>query len=136
DSESAAALEGTVAHALAETLLTSGGKAVNYIDTTPVKDGPPVTNEMAEHVQAYVDTIRQLASGNTLFVEQRVNFSNVIDVADSFGTADAIIIAGDELQIHDLKYGFSRVDAQENEQLQLYALGALHHFGFTHDFNA
>jgi hypothetical protein len=63
---------------------------------------------------------------NELLVEQRVDFSEFVGVPDSRGTADAIVLAGPVLQVHDLKFGRGvRVDAERNEQLMLYALGAL-----------
>lgn len=83
----------------------------------------------------YVDTVWTLAQNNELLVEQRVDFSHITGVEESFGTADGIIIAGNELQIHDLKYGKGvRIDAEQNEQLQLYALGALEQFSMLYDF--
>ena len=43
-----------------------------------------------------------------------------------FGTADAIILAEDQITIVDLKYGLGvKVYAENNEQLMLYALGAV-----------
>ncbi|EDC5746108.1 DUF2800 domain-containing protein, partial [Salmonella enterica subsp. enterica serovar Sandiego] len=90
---------------------------------------------MVEAVGRYVDTVWALAQGNELLVEQRVDFSHIVGVEESFGTADGVIIAGNELQIHDLKYGKGvRVDAEQNEQLQLYALGALEQFSMLYDF--
>jgi hypothetical protein len=78
-----------------------------------------------------------LAEGNELMVEQRVDFSHIVGVENSFGTADAVVIAGNELQIHDLKYGRGvQVDAEQNEQLQLYALGALEQFNLLYDFDS
>ncbi|KNC89429.1 hypothetical protein GM31_07525 [Trabulsiella odontotermitis] len=90
---------------------------------------------MFDYVLRYVDTVWSLAQGNELMIEQRVDFSHIVGVPESFGTADAVIIAGNELQIHDLKYGRGvQVDAEQNEQLQLYALGALEQFGLLYDF--
>jgi hypothetical protein len=63
---------------------------------------------------------------NELLIEQRVDFSEFVGVPGSTGTADAIVLAGKVLQVHDLKFGRGvRVDAERNEQLMLYALGAL-----------
>ena len=77
---------------------------------------------MVEAVGHYVETVWTLAEGNELMVEQRVDFSHIVGVENSFGTADAVVIVGNELQIHDLKYGRGvQVDAEQNEQLQLYA---------------
>ncbi|MFT4466433.1 MAG: DUF2800 domain-containing protein [Sodalis sp. (in: enterobacteria)] len=153
ESTSSYAEEGSAAHRVAENVLNnllnptlagkplSGGRhAADYIGTYPLAKGgkpigPQVTEEMAEHVQCYIDTVWALAEGNDLLVEQRVDFSEAIGVPEQFGTADAIILAGSELQIHDLKYGFLKVDAENNKQLQLYALGALAYFSLAQDFD-
>ncbi|MFS1539532.1 MAG: DUF2800 domain-containing protein [Candidatus Phlomobacter fragariae] len=149
DKTSPFAEEGSAAHALAESILrmrqnpfsdgqkrTYGLDAKDYIGTYPLQkaNSPQVDDEMIEHVQTYIDTIWQLAEGKTLRVEERVDFSGVIGVDNSFGTADAIIVSDDELQIHDLKYGWLKVDAEKNEQLMLYALGALNLFDLIYDF--
>ena len=96
-----------------------------------------VDEEMAGHVQTYIDTVRVLAGADPMFVEQTVDFSHVIGEKDSTGTADTIILklAGAELQVHDLKYGRGvKVDADENPQLMLYALGALFEYEMFADF--
>lgn len=91
--------------------------------------------DMLDYVRVYTDYVRREAEGHQLLVEQRVDFSDVIGVPDSFGTSDAVILAGDTIKIIDLKYGMGvRVEAQENEQLQLYALGALEVFGVVGAF--
>lgn len=150
DDNTAYALDGTAAHALAECVLRNrlsglsiagGQKTSDYIGTYPLSSptsndpGPQVTAEMAFHVQRYVDIVWSLADRHTLLVEQRVDFSEVVDVEGQFGTADAVILAGKELQIHDLKFGRGvKVDAEHNEQLQLYALGALAQYDLIEDF--
>lgn len=141
DSTSAFAIEGTAAHALAETILRrrlrSEDKidAIDYLGTYPESGTIQVDHDMVDNVQTYVDTVWHLAMGKELYIERKVDFSNVIQVANSFGTADAIIVSDDELQIHDLKYGRGvKVDAYENEQLMLYALGALEEFDLLYDF--
>lgn len=101
--------------------------------------GQPVSvdldDEELEVVQIYVDYVTRNLGGCQLLVEQRVDYSDVIGVPDSFGTSDAIILAGDTIIICDLKTGRGvKVDAQENEQLMLYALGALEVFGVVGDF--
>lgn len=130
DKSSAFAEEGTRAHALAEKILNARHKFGSDIDES--QEDP----EMLDYVLRYVDTVWSLADGNELMVEQRVDFSHIVGVENSFGTADAVIIVGNELQIHDLKYGRGvQVDAEQNEQLQLYALGALEQFGMLYDFD-
>ncbi|ECB0647346.1 DUF2800 domain-containing protein [Salmonella enterica subsp. enterica serovar Wangata] len=150
DKETSFALEGTVAHALAEKVLRNrqshpeyyaGCNVAMFLGSYPLAahpddtTGPQVGEEMVEAAGRYVDTVWALSQGNELLVEQRVDFSHIVGVPESFGTADAVIIAGNELQIHDLKYGKGvRVDAEQNEQLQLYALGALEQFSMLYDF--
>lgn len=123
DTTSAHAEEGTRAHELAAAIL----------ERKPFLEDSDL--EMFNHVMTYVGYVRAEAEGHTLLIEQRVDYSDVIGVPDSFGTADCIILAGDTIKIIDLKYGMGvKVDAEENEQLMLYALGALEVFGPVGDF--
>lgn len=122
DTTSAYAEEGTQAHEMAAWIL----QGMNAL--TDDKD-------MLEHVNVYVDYVKREAEGHQLLIEQIVDYSSVIDVEDSFGTSDAVVLAGDTIKVIDLKYGMGvRVDAVENEQLMLYALGALEVFGVVGDF--
>lgn len=120
---------GTAAHAVAALCLTEEDVPDAYLGQ--MYDGVQVDAEMVETVRTYVEAVREYALGGTLLVERRVEFSHAVGVPDSFGTSDAVILAdeGTELQVHDLKGGRGvRVDAKDNEQLMLYALGALHEF--------
>lgn len=137
-------MEGSVAHKIAEKILKNiiflkknkdkkrKIKAIEYINTFPLsknkKNNLLVTEEMAIYIQQYINDICFFAKTGKLFVEQRVNFSEFISIDKQYGTADVIIIDKNQLQIHDLKYGFVKVDAKKNKQLQLYALGALKKF--------
>ena len=131
--------EGTAMHAIAAFILTAGGPgygkpAASWIGgTVPVnaKNEPfrkvDFTEEMADLVQGYCDTVNALAEGNTLMVEKRVEFSEFVGVPDQFGTCDVAIIdelAG-ELFVIDLKTGHRPVDVVKNTQGMLYALGVL-----------
>lgn len=86
-----------------------------------------VDQAMVDHITKYVDYIRKLAEGGILKVEQRVHFGGIIGVPGAFGTSDTVILSADgtELIIVDLKYGYKEVSAEANQQMQLYALGAL-----------
>ncbi len=129
--------EGTLAHDLAAHFLQDAVDPHTLVGTGATVDGFDFTisKEMAAFVVDYAKLVREYAEGGMLLVEKRVDFSPVINVPDSFGTSDAIIIKGDELIVVDLKYGMGvKVDATENEQLQLYALGALNDFGILSDF--
>lgn len=52
---------------------------------------------------------------------------------DLWGTADVLIDAGTELVVADLKAGYGEVQVEENEQLILYAIGALNEYGWIHE---
>lgn len=127
DSTSQYAAEGTVAHELAATCLNRNMPAAEFIGDEHTADGFTfrIGDEMARHVQTYVDTISAMAIIDSLMVEQRLDLSAVLGVDEQFGTADCVAIVGSELQVHDLKYGRGvQVEAEENEQLVLYAAGA------------
>jgi hypothetical protein len=69
-----------------------------------------------------------------IFIEQRVDFSNI--VPEGFGTCDCVIIGdgGRVLEIIDLKFGKGvPVFAESNTQMMLYALGALNEFGCVYE---
>ncbi len=124
--------EGTAAHTLAALCLTEGQPAIAFagrlIDVGASKF--EVDEDMLENVQAYVDYCNALRLiGDMSLVEHRVDYSSCIGQPDSFGTADFLCLVGSELIVVDLKYGMGvQVDAEENEQLMLYALGALEYF--------
>lgn len=111
--------EGRLAHELAERILLNR----DYSDLE-------VTTEMVTYVKDYTDYISSIHSGveSRLYIEKRVDYAST--APEGFGTADAIILNsnyfGDELHIIDLKYGQgARIEAYENTQLLLYAIGAL-----------
>lgn len=137
DSSSQFADEGTAAHELAAMALTAKADASAYLGRVIEVNGRKfeVDFEMADNVQIYLDRVREYADGHELLVEQRVDFSEAIGQPDSSGTSDVVIITTDEIQVHDLKYGRGvRVDADENEQLMLYGVGALNEYGLLGDF--
>lgn len=139
DLPSAFADEGTAAHQLAATALATGKTTASFIGKRYEVNNRvfEVDDEMAAHVHKYVDAVLGYADGHQLLIEQRVGFSDVVGVPNSFGTSDALILTADgrEIQVHDLKYGRGiRVDAEFNEQLMLYALGAMNEFGMAGDF--
>ena len=75
---------------------------------------------------------RTKCSDPVVLVEQRLDFSRY--VPDGFGTGDCIIVSDDVLHIVDLKYGTGiLVEAEENPQMKLYALGALEIFDALYD---
>lgn len=115
------AQEGTAAHELAELVLMGSGDTRHWLGKTlPENNAFTVTDEMADSVQMYVDYVRGF-SGDHAY-EQRIDFSEW--VKDGFGTADAVVVQDNCIRVIDLKYGKGiRVDAEENTQAILYALG-------------
>lgn len=132
------AQEGTLAHALAELKIKIAmDQTVEADELMRITKDPMYDGEMMEATDLYRDLVMEHynAAGPDaeLMVEQRVDFSNW--VPGGWGTSDAVIIAGDTIEIVDLKYGKGiRVDAKENSQMRLYALGAYAIFGDLYDF--
>lgn len=80
-------------------------------------------------VMKSVDRIREVSDDVRVLIEQRVDYSAYIDVPDSFGTADCLILGDNQLHVIDFKYGLGvPVSAEHNTQLSCYALGALSEF--------
>lgn len=135
DDSSDFADEGTAAHELAAMALANGNDATAYLGRIIQVNGKgwEVTDDMAGHVQKYLDYVRSI--GGDLMVEQRLSIEAITKEPGAKGTSDAVILAGEELVIVDLKYGRGvKVDADANEQLQIYALAALGEFEFLGDF--
>lgn len=123
------ALEGTLAHELADTCLKNKCDADDYVGKEIT--GDIIQKDMAWYVQEYLDYIRSYETLNsTLYTEERVDFSNV--VPDGFGTMDAAVILPDGVcHIFDLKYGQGVVvSAYNNTQGLLYAIGLYNHLEF------
>jgi hypothetical protein len=137
DVESDFAAEGTFAHAVASHCLSNKLNATDVESITFKDKVTPVGREMAEYVQEYLDYVWARGAGQHLLVEQRVDIGWATGEENAKGTADAIVIAdnGEYMHLVDLKYGMGvKVYAQDNEQLQMYALGALNQFDMFGDF--
>lgn len=134
DTSSKYADEGTDAHELAALCLETNTDAVAYLGRV-LTEGHTVDDDMARHVQSYVQYVRDLAEGGALLVEQRLPIGNLTGEKDAHGTTDALITHPDELTVADLKYGMGEpVQADNNPQLQIYALAALRQYELAYDF--
>lgn len=130
--------EGTAAHLIATRIVDEdlGDNAANVtLQGTAVHvNGTdwPVTQDMIDGGLAFRELIMDsMSDGAQVFTDQRVDFSEAIGVPDSYGTADALVIGDGRMVVIDYKYGAGvLVNAEENEQLMLYALGAMHTFNF------
>jgi hypothetical protein len=113
-----------------------------HFDTTKwteptASNGVPVTDAMKEFVQVYINNVLEywtaLSEGDNgaqFLVEAEVDYSGLVGLreGEATGTADCLIIApaAGIISVHDLKYGIGvDVDAVANEQLRIYALGAI-----------
>lgn len=101
---------------------------------SPMKGAVLITADMIEQVRKYTDYCKAIIDVATYAkLEMRVNLTEVLhpgyEGVETFGTADLVAVQElantDEhmLIIGDLKTGRHRVEAKENKQLMLYALG-------------
>ena len=120
--------EGTTAHTLAEAKLRYHfgqiGTEEYENEVSTIKETPYYNDDFEAHVDSYVLYVRsQIGEGDVPLFEQRVDFSDW--VPDGFGTADVVILSKHAIRVIDLKFGRGvPVNAQDNTQLRLYALGA------------
>jgi hypothetical protein len=133
------AAEGTCAHDLAASVLTDP-EFVIPVGETKLVDGYAikVTQDMADHVMDYCRLVWERSEGKTLLVEQSVPIGHLTGEEGATGTSDAIIIDYDQeaIEVIDLKYGAGvKVYAEDNHQMQMYALGALHEHSLISDFS-
>ena len=130
--------EGTLAHEIAEYALTQSlnGSYDPIVDEElPLQEehleNPLFSIDMANYIRDYCDYVigenyeMQKADGScTMFLERKVDITDY--APDSFGAVDVTLESGSAIHIIDLKYGAGvRVSANMNEQMMLYALGAL-----------
>lgn len=142
DKGSSYANEGTAAHELAAGYLTENWSLDEYVGEVwrgEEADGTAwkvvITEDMVRHVRDYAAKVREYAEGGTLLVEQRVPIAHLTGEADAKGTADAVIMRGNNITVVDLKFGMGVVvHAEDNPQLQMYALGALEAFDVLGNF--
>ena len=142
DGESSSfAAEGTLAHAIAEDYLreyaTGKGRTVeDYVVPERFKGNPLFYDGMYQDVTPYLEYVVSTFEGKsrvaTLDIEARLDFSKY--VPSGFGTGDAVIIDNGTLEICDLKFGKGvLVEAENNPQIMLYGLGALHAYDYIFD---
>ena len=143
DEGSTYAEEGTLAHRLGELLLRAEYEGADIVeDVEAVKADPLYSASMMEHMEGYAAFIgermadaRARCADPLLFVEQRIDVSEY--VPEGFGTADCVIIADGLMDVIDLKYGAGiPVNAEDNPQMKIYALGSLLAFDMFYNIQA
>lgn len=136
DTQSEYAAAGTLAHSIAEL------KARNYfIEHMPMrtfnarlkklKESPHYDKSMDAATDMYLEHLKSLAlsfsSHPFVALENRVDYSHI--VPEGFGTADCIMIGEGRICVVDYKNGSGvPVEADNNPQMMLYGLGALHSY--------
>ncbi len=137
DSSGEAVKEGTAAHELGEHKLRAALK-VSTKKPTSVYDSEEMDRYTDEYVQFILEelaAVKQITKDPLLLIEQRLDFSNY--VPEGFGTGDCVIVADDVVHVIDFKYGQGvLVEAENNPQMMLYALGALNLFDAIYDISA
>lgn len=123
------AIDGTHSHTLLEHCLKAGGG--NPLDMVGVRmkdhEGEFVIDApRAERVKVALDYVAS-AKGflGTMVAEQRVSASHFLGRDDMDGTCDVQIETPEMFEVIDFKDGVNPVEAKDNPQLELYALGAL-----------
>lgn len=156
ETTSPAAEEGTLAHALAQTMIenardgsTSSRISAEYmVERDKVNAFYSVHKELAgsfddmkKTLEPYVDyvmeeyeAIRKKDAAAELMTEQHVDFSDI--VPGGFGTSDVVIIGDDTCEVIDLKYGKGvPISAIANPQIRLYTYGTMSAFDLSYDFS-
>jgi len=132
------AAEGTDAHTLCEYKLRS---ALGLPAKDPTADLTYFNEEIEECAVGYAAYILELVevaklkcADPVVLIEQRLDFSRYVE--NGFGTGDCVIISDGTLHIVDYKHGQGvLVEAEDNPQMKLYALGALEIFDGIYDID-
>lgn len=130
--------EGTLAHEIAEHALIQYLEGIYdpIIDEAlPIKDehlkNPLFSIDMANYIRDYCDYVigegyemQKVDGSSKMFLERRVDITDY--APDSFGSVDVTLVSDKTIHIIDLKYGAGvKVTTDHNEQMMMYALGAL-----------
>ena len=137
--------EGTLAHEFADIELRKFNEEITdkvyNSEVRKLRNEALFAADMEDEVDKYVQIViesfteaKRLNPHAILMIEQRLDYSHI--VSEGFGTGDAIIISDGTIEIIDLKYGKGvKVDADNNPQLLMYALGALRKFDMAYDIS-
>lgn len=130
------AAEGTEAHTLGEyklkTALGIKAKDPSSTLTRYSEEMDECATGYAAYILELVETAKQTCADPVVLIEQRLDFSKYVE--DGLGTGDCVIIADGTLHIVGYKHGQGvLVDAVDNPQMKLYALGALELFDCIYD---
>lgn len=131
--------EGTTAHALGELKINLALKRITKAAYNKKRKELEIDESMDQYTDGYRDYVME-SYGDFLredpdaeiYIEHKLDLSTFIP--EGFGTADVVIVGLERLEIIDLKYGQGvKVEAVDNPQLAIYALGALAEFDYLYD---
>lgn len=144
--------EGTIAHELCEVMLKhelSKLGALKYDEKTYEDESESVIakaidkgyygEEMVDAAKEYVNTCVSLyqelsESGGLVDVEIEMKTDLRAYIPEAFGSIDFCVASDGHLYVVDFKYGKGiSVSAEMNNQMMIYALGALQHCGLEYD---
>lgn len=145
DKESVYEAEGTKAHALCACLLILASGAVTLYVAEKIID-----YRLSKLDESFDEEMKEAARGYAMFVltdyferkekvgEARLEVEVLLDlgefIPEGFGTSDAVIISGNTLHVIDFKYGKGvRVEAENNPQMLIYAVGAYSFYNAIYD---
>lgn len=91
-------------------------------------------NGYVSFVMELIEEAKKICPDPVVLIEQRLDYSKYIE--EGFGTGDCVIIADGMLYIVDYKHGRGvLVEADDNPQMKLYALGSLELFDCIYDID-
>jgi hypothetical protein len=136
NSSSQPSADGTSMHFVSAECWGTGTDPREYIGDRFTTDGmtTTITRDMAEEViDVYLSNLReyQAAGDAQVQIEVEVNYSKSLGLkpTEGWGTVDALFLYPNEIGVHDLKTGRGEVvDAEDNVQLSLYAIGAIEEY--------
>lgn len=145
DKESVYEAEGTKVHALCARLLILASRAMTLYVAEKIID-----YRLSKLDESFDEEMKEAARGYAMFVltdyferkekvgEARLEVEVLLDlgefIPEGFGTSDAVIISGNTLHVIDFKYGKGvRVEAENNPQMLIYAVGAYSFYNAIYD---
>ena len=126
-----ASIWGTNVHYLGEQMLKGENIEVGQEHTEQGVEFV-VDEEMLQCAEEYADYVNSFINDKSVvLIEEQFNLDFISK--GQFGTSDATVLNDTHLHVMDLKTGHGIVMAENNSQLMLYALGALHELEDIYD---
>lgn len=145
DTSSDFADEGTLAHKLGEWMIKHRLNLINLsvfkTKLASISKNKHYNDSMYEYCDQYAVFVMEKYNAALekdpnakIFLEVIIDLTEYIP--EGFGTGDVIIVTSETVEIIDLKYGKGvKVDAIENKQMMLYALGILNIYNLVYDID-